>query len=144
MTRSRTVEVVRHLLDLIGDAAVREHRRGVRDELCTCARALLDALEDPQALVAVCRAAHEVALARDEAILAECPADAALLDAAVRVGSAVELLVEGEVDEARAYAGASLMPLAEARVFAGSDASVEEALAVLKAELKARLQRSSA
>jgi hypothetical protein len=136
-------DIIRRILDLVGEFAIAESRRGLRDDLCTRARALLDALQDDDAKRTLSRACSDVAGARNEAILAKCPADAALLDAALRVGSAVELLSEGNEGEARGYAGAALMPLAEARAFAGIDASVEEALVIVKAELKKRVDGSA-
>ena len=137
---ARTDDIVRALLAIVSDTPCSSASRGSgRDDVCAAAHTLLDDLANETALRTLRVACHEAALAKDKAVLARAPADAALLDAAVNLGSAVELLAESADDEARDYAGATLGVLGEQRVLAGGAANHDDATAALRAELKARL-----
>ena len=137
---ARTDAIVRALLAIVSETPCSSAAHGSRrDAVCAAAHTLLDDLANETALRTLRVACHEAALAKDKAVLARAPADAALLDAAVNLGSAVELLAESADDEARDYAGATLGVLGEQRVLAGGAANHDDATAALRAELKARL-----
>ena len=137
-----TDALLAQLIASIDDEPAIGRTRAFRDAATRAAAALLERPSDPAVLLALRRTHHETKLALDAAVLATAPADAALLDAASRVLAAVECLAGGDVDEARAYAGASLAPLAECRVLGGRATSFESSLASLKDELRARIRRS--
>lgn len=138
-----TTAVVEALELFLRDAPLAGEHTSARDLVCACVTALLAAPEDPAALVRLRRACHEVAIARDAAVLGADPASGMILDAALRLGSAMEALAMHEEREARAYAGAVLEPLVEHRLQTGASADRESALAHVKSDLRARLQTNA-